>query len=137
MNKQKNNNFLILLGVFIIISALRIVLNKNPYIVNIIGAINVIAFLYVFYLILEQTEQTFIEELPIHSCCGKQVIIKKKKYFKRIINVTKPLILILGLIYCFFASSVSNDIISLGALFLSIQTETICRFLSDYLIQKK
>ena len=33
MNKQKNNNFLILLGVFIIISALRIVLNKNPYIV--------------------------------------------------------------------------------------------------------
>ena len=52
MNKEENNNILILLGVFIGASALRIFLNKNIYIINIIGAINIIAFWYVFIISL-------------------------------------------------------------------------------------
>lgn len=137
MSDKENNNFLILLGVFIITSALRIVLNKSPYIVNIIGAINIIAFWYVFYLILEQTELTFIKQLTKTSIIGEQVKIKKKKHFKMHINIAKLSVFILGLTYFFFANPVSNDIISLGALFLSIQTDAICRYLYIYYIQKK
>lgn len=137
MYKEENNNFLIVLGVFIVASALRIILNKNIYIINIIGAINIIAFWYVFYLILDQTKNFFYKQLNETSFIGEQVKLKKKKYFKRNMNISKSLIFILGLIYMFFlANSIINDIISLGALFLSIQTNCICNYINNYFLKK-
>lgn len=100
-NNKNNNNFIIVLGVFIVASAIRIVLNSNLYIVNIIGAVNIIAFWYVWYLILEYAENEFNQRVNDSTYIGDQIKIKKKKYFKNRLKLSKIIVFILGLLYIF------------------------------------
>ena len=65
-------------------------------------------------------------------------IQKKEKSFKYIFNAISVFLLIIGLVYIFvFANSIANDIIALWALFLSIETECICTFVSTIFINRK
>lgn len=138
MKKNESKNFVILFGVFIVASAIRIVLNNNPYITNIIAAINIIAFWYVYYLILENAEDKFNERIANDKIIGEHTNMRKKKHFNLVLQISKWSIFLVGLIYIFiFAHAILNDIISLGALFLSIETDFAYNYVQDIFYKKK
>lgn len=135
---NRSNNFIVILGLFIFACAIRIVLNSNNYIINIIGAVNIIAFWYVLYLILDNSKNKFMERIHKLDIIGDITKTKKKKHFICHLNIAKIIVFILGLAYIFFfASSIVNDIISLTALFLSIETDYVYNVIQDYYFKKK
>lgn len=137
MNKHSSNNFIIIFGVFISASLIRVVLNNHNYITKIIGSVNIIALWYVLYLILEYSEKKFLERIRNFDKVGEKLKIRKKKHFKIHLNIAKGIIFMLGLIYIFFLSNpIINDIISFGALFLSIETDYIYEFIQDFYFKK-
>ena len=78
---NNSNNFIVILGLFIFACVIRIVLNSNNYIVNIIGAVNIIAFWYVLYLILDNSKDKFMERIYKLHIIGDITKVKKKKHF--------------------------------------------------------
>lgn len=133
MKINDKNMCIILFGVFIFASAIRIVLNSFSNIDNIVAAINIVSLWFVIYLILGNVENQFFQSLKETDIIGEQIKIKKRKYLKGVLKYTRFFVFIIGLIYVFiFANSMINDIIGLGALFLSIETE----YLSDYIQDK-
>ncbi len=138
MNNSINKNFLILFGMFIVASGTRFILNTNHYITNIIAAINIISLWYVTYIVIDNIENIFKTKLDNIKFIGNKVKKKKEKSFKYIFNAISVFLLIIGLVYIFvFANSIANDIIALWALFLSIETECICTFVSTIFINRK
>jgi len=135
---NKSNNFIVILGLFIFACVIRVVLNNHNYIINIIGAVNIIAFWYVLYLILDNSKNKFMERIHKLDIIGDITKTKKKKHFIFRLNIAKIIVFILGLVYIFFfANSIVNDIISLAALFLSIETDYVYNVIQDYYFKKK
>ena len=62
MKTNKSPNFLILLGILLLATFIRIVLRSNQYIDNIIAGINIISLWFVVYLILEKSKRKFIKK---------------------------------------------------------------------------
>lgn len=123
---------------FIVASGTRFILNTNHYITNIIAAINIISLWYVTYIVIDNIENIFKTKLDNIKFIGNKVKKKKEKSFKYIFNAISVFLLIIGLVYIFvFANSIANDIIALWALFLSIETECICTFVSTIFINRK
>ena len=138
MKISNSKNCLVLFGVFISVSLIRVLLNFNQYIINIIAVINITAFWYVIYLILGNAEKKFSEKLKNNKRIGEQIKIKKKKHFKRCLCVIRCVILVIGLCYSFiFANPIINDIIGIGALFLSIETDYIADVIQDKFYKMK
>lgn len=138
MNDENNKSFLIFLGIFILAGVVRFVFDSNPYILNIIAGINIIAFWYICYLILESVQNEFQNRMNESDHLGDNVKTKKKKHFKKHILYYKIIILILGILYVIFlASAIINDIISLCALFLSVETNYISISIQEHFTKKK
>lgn len=138
MTKNEWKNFIILLGVFISASSLRVVLNNHVYITNVIASINVIAFWYVIYDILEKAQNKLMERISKNDKIGEQVRKKKKKYFKSRTRIFIFISFILGVLYIVvLANPIINDIISLGALFLSIESDYIYNFVQNIFYKLK
>lgn len=138
MDGKSNKSFIIFLGVFILASVVRFVFNSTTYILNIIAGINIIAFWYVCYLIIDSVKNTFYDKLSKIEHLGESVQIKMKKYFTKHIRFCEIFILIIGLLYVILlANSIVNDIISLCALFLSIETHHVCTYILSYFLKKK
>ena len=138
MIKNEWKNFIILLGVFISASFLRVVLNNHVYITNVVASINVIAFWYVVYDILEKAQNKLMERISKDDKIGELVRRKKKKYFKNRRMIFIFISFILGVLYIVvLANPIINDIISLGALFLSIESDYIYDFIQDIFYKLK
>ena len=124
MKTNNNKSFLLLLGVLIFAAFIRITLNENIHIDNIIASINIISLWFVIYLILEDAENKFLNKLQENTKIGEQIKRKKQKYFKTIMRWTKFIIFIFGILYMIiFANCIVNDIIGFVSLFLSIEEE--------------
>lgn len=138
MKTNKSPNFLILLGILLLATFIRIVLRSNQYIDNIIAGINIISLWFVVYLILEKSKRKFIKRLKQNKIIGIQTKIKKRTHFNFVINIIKVIIFIMGLLYMFiFANAITNDIISFISLFLSIEEKSIYNFIQDIFYKKK
>lgn len=138
MKTNKSPNFLILLGILLLATFIRIVLRSNQYIDNIIAGINIISLWFVVYLILEKSKRKFIKRLKQNKIIGMQTKIKKRTHFNFVINIIKVIIFIMGLLYMFiFANTITNDIISFISLFLSIEEKSIYNFIQDIFYKKK
>lgn len=138
MNREDNKNFLIFLGVFILASVVRFVFDKNEYVLNIIAGINIIALWYICYMILESVQKKFTDKISKTEHIGDGVKIKKMKHFKHHIRFYQGCILLVGLLYVIlWANAIVNDIISLCALFLSVEESCICMYIQDYFFNKK
>lgn len=138
MIRTINKNFLILLGVFIGASVLRISLDKSEYINNIISFINVASLLYVFYLILENSGKQLIHLLNQDNILGEHIKGKKKLYYKSTTNWICIISLIWGIVYSlFFSNCITNDIIGTIALFLSIQADYISISIGYFFYKKR
>ena len=138
MKTNNNKSFLLLLGVLIFAAFIRITLNENIHIDNIIASINIISLWFVIYLILEDAENKFLNKLQENTKIGEQIKRKKQKYFKTIMRWTKFIIFIFGILYMIiFANCIVNDIIGFVSLFLSIEEEYIYNFIQDIFYKKK
>lgn len=138
MKINSSKSCILLFGVLILASGIRIVLNTNPYILNIVAGINIISLWFVIYIILDDAEDTFFKRLKDNKIIGEQTKIKKKKHFKSILKWTRIIVFILGLIYIFiFADGIVNDILGLLSLFLSIETDYISDYIQDKFYKEK
>lgn len=138
MNNTNSKSFFIITGMFIAASGIRIILDGNKYILNIVATINIISLWYVFYLILDSSEKYFTKEIDNTKIRGEKIKRKKKKAIKKFSNILSLLILGLGILYIFkLANPVINDIIGLCALFLSIETEYIYKYITNIFINAK
>lgn len=126
MIKTINKNFLILLGIFIGASALRVLLNNTPYIDIVIAFINITSLLYVFYLIVEDSLKCLNNLIEAHPNIGYKIKEKKRNHFKKFNNLICVFVLVIGVLYSLLmANSVVNDIIGTITLFMSIQSTYI------------
>lgn len=138
MNKTVNKNFLILLSIFIVVSFLRYLLDDNEYIDKIIASINVVSISYVFYLVLDKSNNKMKKLLRKDSLIGEETKKKKEYYFKVRFNLISLVIFVIGLTYTLIgANAIVNDIIGFFALFFSLQTKYISDVLGSLCYQKK
>lgn len=138
MNKIFDKNFLMLFGLFSFAIFLRIVFDKNPYNRNILAAINILSLWYVIYCILDSANKEFSKLLKKNKTIGEKIKIKKKKYFKKNKNLLSMIILVIGLLYMiFFANSITNDILGLIALFLSIESDCLDILIAEIFSKQK
>lgn len=138
MIKTINKNFLILTIVFIGVSAIRICLNENQYINNIVAFINIASLLFVCFLILDESEKHLRKQLGACEYLGEKIKNKKKVFFKKCCNIICILLSILGVVYSLFiANSIINDIIGFLSLFLSIETEYIANCIGEIFFKIK
>lgn len=138
MKTNSSKGCILLFGVLISVSTIRVVLQENPYIDNIVSVINIISLWFVTYIILEDAENNFLKRLKDNKILGEHTKIKKKTYFKSILKWIKIIIFVLGLVYIFiFANSTVNDIIGLLSLFLSIETDYFSDYIQDMFYKKK
>lgn len=133
-----DKNFLVLIGVFLIASVVRVVFDNNIYIINIIGGINILSFWYVIYLILDNVREIFYKLLKENQQIGSKIKTKKVKEFKKFYTCSGVIILIIGMVYIlFWANSIVNDIIALAALFFSIETDCVSRLIATVFAKRK
>lgn len=138
MIKTINKTFLILFCIFFIASALRIVFDKSIFIDNIISALNVASFLYVFYMIFDNSGDYLAGLLNSNKLLGENTIEKRKNYFKKHSNRVCVFAAFTGIVYSIFlANSIVNDIIGFTALFLSLQSNYISEIVGKIFYKKK
>lgn len=138
MKVSSSKSFILLLGVLVFAAFIRVILNEDVHIDNIIAFINIISLWFVIYLILENAENKFLNKLQENIKIGEQIKRKKKKYFKTVMRWTKFIIFIFGILYMIiFANCIVNDIIGFASLFLSIEEEYIYNFIQDIFYKKK
>lgn len=138
MIKTLNNNFIILLFVFIAASIFRCVFDQSEYINNIIALVNVVSLIYVRFLIIDITKKDFNSLLDDADYLGDKVKDNKRQHFRRRTNRFSIYIIILGLLYVFgLSNAIMNDIIGFAALFMSIQSDYIAELSSQRVFKKK
>lgn len=133
MKKILDGKGLILLIVVIAASFVRVVFDDNVYINNIIATINVVSVLYVYYAITVLSEKQFKLKVKETEFIGVMIQNKKIRLFNNFINIIWVVLILVGTLYIIFiADARINDIISLFALFLSIETNLLSDEISDY-----
>ncbi len=133
MKKILDGKGLILFLVVIVASFVRVIFDANEYINNIIATINVVSILYVYYAIVDLAEEHFKLKIKKVEYIGVVIQNKKIGLFKRCINIIWLVLIVVGALYIMFlANAIINDIISLFALFLSIETNLLSDEISDY-----
>lgn len=138
MIKTINKTFLILFCIFFSACALRIGLDKFIFIDKIISVLNVASFLYVFYIIFDNSGHHLVSLLNNNKAFGENIIENKKNYFKKFSNIVCVFVAIIGIVYSIFlANSIVNDIIGFTALFLSLQSDYISETLGKIFYKKK
>ena len=118
---------------------LRVVLNNQKYINNVIAFINIISLLFVCYIILDLSFNHFNDLLnAADDVFGEKIKKKKRKYFRKVYIVFSIFLLVIGVFYfSVIANPIINDIISFVSLFLSIETECIANTIGEFYFKKK
>lgn len=138
MTKTSSKTFLILLVTFIGISAVRIIFSQNAKVDIIVAFINVVSFLYVFYLIIEEAEEELKLLLKEITYLGERIKEKKQRILKKIGGVVCILLCIMGVVYALrFSTSTINDIVGFLALFCSIEAKCISKGISVFFVKMK
>lgn len=138
MTKIYNKKFLILLVLFIGAAAIRVALDKNLYINNIVGFINIVSLLYVLFVILDYANECFLDMLNKITYLGENIKDKKRCNFKKKYKIVCGVSMIIGTVYgLIWANSIVNDIIGFIALFLSLEDDYISESIAKIFIRDK
>ena len=128
-----NKNITLLCFAIAIIIAIRIIFDTNENIVYIVAGINIVAFLFVVYSIIDKIIKNINIKIK-ESNCPKQIrdretqTIQFKVYLFSIILPGVAVVIY----WKFFCTNLGNDIISVLALGISILDDTIVEKITEY-----
>ena len=117
---------LISLLVFIFLIFLRIFVDSSEKLVNIVAMINGVAFAIVLFDVLDRLRVKIIQKIKCNTAAKtitqREVMLFTKKYYVFILIVIMPFLVFHALCWC---SSISNDIMSITALAVSLLDDEI------------
>lgn len=105
MKKSNIRSLILILFIVACGSVGRIAFNNYDILTNFMGIINSFSLLFVFYIIIEESESIFLTFSENDSLLNKKIKTKKKRFFRKILNIFLFILSLIGLIYGVFFKS--------------------------------